>query len=70
MADDAEEEEVGCYHCFFWEVLWAEDEGQGGSAAEVSAAVAALAVDSEALVAAASAEEEQVEVTRSVDFFK
>ena len=61
MADDAEEEEVGCYHCFFWEVLWAEDEGMGDSAA-----VAVSAVALEDLVAVASAGEEQAEVIRNL----
>ncbi len=56
---------MGCYHCFFWAVLWAGDEGMGDSAA-----VAVSAVASEALVAAASAGEEQAEVIRSFDFFK
>ena len=61
MLDDAEEEGVGCYHCFFWEVLWAEDEGLGDSVA-----VAVSVVDSEALVAVASAGEEQAEVIRNL----
>ena len=51
---------MGCYHCFFWEVLWAEDEGRGDSAA-----VAVSAVALEDLVAVASAGDEQAEVIRS-----
>ena len=63
--EEEEEEEVEFYPGFFWEASWAEDEGMGDSAA-----AAALGVDSEALVAAASAGEEQAEAIRSFDFFE